>query len=61
MRYIDKFHEDFGEDKDPNMSYPFKECPGNFDYEPDTYVCDEMPDCKTCWMREMPEVGNDGE
>ena len=61
MRYIDKFHEDYGADNEPNMGYPFKECPGNFGYEPDTYVCDEMPDCETCWMREMPEVEDDGE
>lgn len=56
MRFIDKFHDDFGEDKNPNTGYPFKDCPADYDYEPDKYACDEMPDCVTCWMREASEV-----
>lgn len=57
MRFIDKFHEKYGDRVQPygGVYVPDGEskCPSDYGYEPDKYACDEMRSCAECWEREM--------
>ena len=52
MKFREKYALDHPGEPDP------KGCPEDHNYEPDDYACDEMPNCRACWEREMPEGGN---
>lgn len=51
MTFMEKYMSDHPDDPRGLM----RKCPEDYNYEPDDYACDEMPNCEACWQRRMPE------